>query len=119
MTKEEDFVNPDFIRKTRNAPLIPDSVGSRSKDEQIRYWRKLASSLNHAAQSIQEERDELNKLILEKEAMLVGYEKSQSSDRMMIHHQLANENEEKQKLLEENQSLHAEIRGLEERLSGN
>jgi hypothetical protein len=119
MIKEEDFVAEDFVaedwmRESRNVPLIElgDKWKVRSPEEKIKYLIKLASSLNHACQLIQKERNELNELCAKKEAQIEKLHETRLADRKMIHTQIEAENQKQQILLEENQRLHAEIEQL-------
>jgi predicted nucleic acid-binding Zn-ribbon protein len=114
--KKDNWVSGLFKRTTGNnakkITLSPEFYARPLKD-QVNYLIKLASSLNHAAQQIQEERDELSKLLFQKDGQLVKYQKQLGQDRGMIQQQLVRENQKRQELLEENQRLRAEIKRLE------
>lgn len=116
---ESDFVGDNFERYSKNAPRIDigGEFDKRSDKDKIEYLIKLASSLNHAAQLIQKERNELNDLLFSKEAQLTAAYEKITAGQMMIHKQLVRVNEEKQKLLDENQALYNEIMQLEKELA--
>lgn len=113
--EEPDFVSDLFKRESKSVELIKfsEKFMLRPDKDKIEYLIKLASSLNHAAQQIQKERDELNQLLIKKESQLKKCHEQRDQDRMMIHKQLANENKKQQVLLKENQGLREEIKGLE------
>jgi exoribonuclease II len=118
--KTKEANEPDFIveelfkRETGKVKLIQfgEKFKSQSDEAKIKYLIELASSLNHAAQQIQKERDELNKLLFLKEDLLVKCKESRSAARVMIQKQIINENEKQQELLKENQQLRKEIEEL-------
>lgn len=111
-----DFVNEQlFKRYSIGAERIQfgDAWKARPDEDKIEYLIKLASSLNQAAVKIQEERNKLNAILFTKENQLVACNKGRTQDREMIQKQLLRENETKEKLIQENQSLRAEIKRLE------
>ena len=116
--KESDFVNEQLFKRYtgKDGPLIQfgPEFEKRSMRERIRYLHKLASSLNHAAATIQGERDDLNKLLFAKERQLTQCEGKVQAAHELVHRTLANVNGEKQALLEENQGLRLEIKRLED-----
>jgi septal ring factor EnvC (AmiA/AmiB activator) len=118
---EEDFVSPRWRKYSKEAPMIPigNNIASRSDKDKFIYFHKLASSLNHAAQEIQKERDLLNKICFAKEKQIESLLEEKKKNVSMIHTQLAIKDKEKQELLEENQSLRKEIKNLENRLGNN
>lgn len=117
---DSGFFDPKVVKRmsTNKAKLIEfsDKWKARPEAERMEYLIKLASSLNHAAQEIQKERDFLNKLLFSKEEQLTKLNKQLSADRVMIQKQLVAENAKQQKLLDENAALHKEIRELETKL---
>lgn len=119
---KDDFVGKLFVRKTKKDKLklieFSKEWEARTDEEKIKYLHRLASSLNEAAQQIQKERDELNKILFQKEAELVALKKQMEVERMMIHKQLEAENKKQQKLLEENQNLRRKTRMIAEKEGG-
>ena len=116
MMEAPDFVDPIFVRESKDVKLIqfgPKWHFEKSDSDKIDYLIKLASSLNHAAQQIQSERDELNSVAIRQEEQIKALEQSRAADRQMIHKQLAAENEKHQNLLKENQGLNRRITELE------
>ena len=112
---ESDLLDPRWKRFTKQAPMIPINEGmkARSVEERFIYFHKLASSLNHAAQKIQGERDFLNKVLFEKERQIKSLQEEIEKNIKMIRSQLSNSNKQTQELLEENQALRKEIKELE------
>jgi hypothetical protein len=117
--KGTDFVDSQMFKRSakecRRIEFSPKWHARRNKDK-IEYLIKLASSLNHAAQELQKERNKLNDLCFDVERQLVECTNKRTQDQMMIHQQLQNENSAKQALLEENQMLRKEIKELEKKL---
>lgn len=113
--EEKDFVSKLFKRTSKDVKLIEfsEKFHARPEKEKIEYLIKLASSLNHAAQQIQKERDLLNKLLFAKENQLKKCQEQRTQDRIMIQKQIATENAKQQALLRENQALRSEIKELE------
>ena len=114
-TTYPDMVDERFKRHSAGAEQIQfgKEWWLRPDKDKIEYLIKLASSLNHAAVQIQKERDELNKLLFSKEEQLTESTVVRDQDRQMIQKQLLRENKAKEELLQENQSLRAEIKRLE------
>jgi len=108
----------DFVRATKNAPLIEmsEQFKKRSIRDRMRYWHKLASALNDSCQKIQAERDELNGLCAQKERQITQLEEERQRERTMIQQSLARIDKEKQDLTNENQGLYAEIKQLTKQL---
>ena len=113
-----DELAEGFTRDTTKVPLIEmsEQFKKRSVRDRMKYWHKLASSLNHCCQKIQSERDELNSLCFQKEAQITQLRQDSQRDRAMIQNTLARINREKQDLTSENQGLYAEIKQLTEQL---
>lgn len=122
----EEFKNaPDLVdeltikRHSKDAKQIQfgDQFDERPKSDQIKYLKKLTSSLNHAVILIQKERNELNTICFLKEAQLVKCQKQLASNQAMIQKQLMAHNQVKESLLSENQNLYAEIKKLNGRVN--
>jgi septal ring factor EnvC (AmiA/AmiB activator) len=120
-------ISPDFVDETKyerhSEAAVPIKFGkkwlARSNKDKIEYLIKLASSLNHAAVKIQEERNELSGILFEKERQLTACIKGRDQDREMIQKQLLKENATKQMqakqlqvLTMEKKELRAEIKRL-------
>lgn len=116
--KLPDFVSDLFKRESKQCPQIEFSVEfeARPAQDKIKYLKSLASSCNWAAAKIQDERDKLNKLLFDKEALVTQLHEKLEADRQMINKTLMRINGEKQKLTDENQSLYAEIKQLQKQL---
>lgn len=69
---------------------------SSSNEEKIEYLQKLASTMNHAASLIQEERNELNKLCELKEQQIEKMKEAMEANNAMLQSEIAKINEERQ-----------------------
>lgn len=78
----------------------------------IEYLEKLASSMNHAASILQDERNELNRLIILKEQQLTKLSESLRQNNDMIQQQIGAMNEERQSFNAAAANMKAEIRQL-------
>lgn len=116
MNNKSDFVDKMFKRHSKSAELIQfgEEFEKRPDKEKIKYLIKLASSLNHAAVTIQGERNKLNDLLFLKESQLVNCKKDRERDQIIIHRQLGKENEIKNAQMDEIQKLHAKIARLKD-----
>ena len=118
--KGKDFVmeglhrlDPDIV--VDKAPKI--AWGHRYKmwsdARKLKYLENLASSMNHAAFLIQNERDELNVLCEKKEAMLMTMASNLDGNNGMIQHQMTLLNEERQLWNKAASDMKKRIRELE------
>jgi len=79
--------------------------GGFNDKEKIEYLEKLASTMNHAAYLIQEERNGLLKLIDKKEDMVERAKKAMDENNEMVQIELNKVNKERQKANANGQSL--------------
>ena len=86
----------------------------KSDAEKIMYLEKLASSMNHAAALIQNERNELCNLCELKERQLVKMAEAVQTNNAMLQHEVTRMNEQRQILNAELARLNAEVRALKE-----
>lgn len=68
-----------------------------SNEEKIEYLEKLASTMNHAASLIQDERNQLNKLCELKEQQIEKLKEAMDANNNMLQSEMAKINEERQK----------------------
>lgn len=85
----------------------------RSLRDQIKYLKKLSSSLNEACQQIQKERDMAYNFTNKMNEDVKLAIQTRTRDRELIHKQMGSANEKHQKLITENQGLYKEIKKLE------
>jgi septal ring factor EnvC (AmiA/AmiB activator) len=114
-SKDINFVDEKlFKRISKDIKLIEfgEEFYLRSDRLKIEYLVKLASSLNHAAVTIQEERNKLNDLLYQKERQLVSCKKQRSQEQEMIQKQLLKENATKQAQAERLETLTMEKKRL-------
>jgi len=84
--------------------------------EKVRYCERLASTMNHAAATIQKERDQLNDLLHMKEMQLKAGGAAMGQNNSMIQDQITKHNAEKQALQQAVAEKNARIRELEKQL---
>ena len=97
------------------APIIAwgDRYNMWDDTRKIKYLEKLASSMNHAAFLIQNERDELNVLCENKEKMIIAMASNLDGNNGMIQQQMMKLNEERQLWNKSAADMKARIRELE------
>ena len=78
---------------------------SSSNEEKIEYLEKLASTMNHAASLIQDERNQLNKLCDLKEQQIEKLKEAMDANNNMLQSEVAKINEERQKFNESKAGL--------------
>ncbi len=83
--------------------------------KKIKYLEELASSMNHAAFLVQNERDELNVLCARKEKMLNTLSQNLEGNNGMIQQQITLLNEERQTWNKAAAEMKAKIRELEDK----
>ena len=91
---------------------------SSSNEEKIDYLEKLASTMNHAASLIQDERNQLNKLCELKEQQIEKLKEAMDANNTMLQSEVAKINEERQKFNEskaglKGQALKARLKSLQ------
>ena len=91
---------------------------SSSNEEKIEYLEKLASTMNHAASLIQDERNQLNKLCELKEQQIEKLKAAMDQNNGMLQSEVAKINEERQKFNEskaglKGQALKARLKSLQ------
>ena len=91
---------------------------SSSNEEKIDYLEKLASTMNHAASLIQDERNQLNKLCELKEQQIEKLKEAMDANNNMLQSEVAKINEERQKFNEskaglKGQALKARLKSLQ------
>ena len=111
---DSEHMDEGWERKSENAPLIglPKDFDQRTDADKIKWLHKIASSLDQACQMIIAERTEANKLLFLKENRIVNLTVTVQKLKINMHKMLTTANAEKQKLLEENKGLYAEIKEL-------
>jgi exonuclease VII small subunit len=72
---------------------------------QLRYLKKLACAMNHAADLLQQERDELNRILFKKEQIIKDIYKKYADQTDLLNAELSTFNKNKQELLERVQNL--------------
>lgn len=86
---------------------------SRSDEGKIEYLEKLASTMNHAAAVIQDERNQLNELCDKKEKQIESMKVAIDQNNEMIQQQVTKMNSERQLYNQAIAELKAKIRSLE------
>lgn len=111
----EGFEKIDQSLILRNPPRIRWGSGYQEKSpgDKIIYLEKLASAMNHAAFLVQGERDELNRLIILKEAQLLKQSDSVSKNNAMLQQEVTKMNTERQGFNDAVKKLNQRIRELE------
>lgn len=121
-THEEltDMVVEGFKRLDNNIldkrpPKIVWMEGFEKKEDKVKieYLKKLASTMNNAARLIQDERDELARLMALKEAQLEKLSEQLSMNNLMLQDQVTKMNEQRQGYITEVSRLSRKIRELE------
>ena len=113
----KDSMEADFIAKgfrkldskflTRRPPKIKwgKMYLALSDAEKIEYLQKLASTMNHAASLVQDERNELSKLCELKEGQIQQMKKAMVANDSMLHSEVEKINAERQSFNESKSGL--------------
>jgi len=117
----DDFVGAGFHRLDENLISIrPPKInwGNLYREKfddtrKIEYLEKLASTMNHAAALIQDERNQLNGLMEKKEAQLESMAKAIEANNEMLQSEVTRMNAERQGYNREIKRLNNKIRELE------
>ena len=117
---QDDFVGAGFRRLDGRAivqhpPMIKWGTGYQRMTlrERIRYLERVASAMNHAAATIQGERDELNRLIALKEKQVQAAKIALDQNNDMIEREITKMNAERQRYNAAIAELRARVRELE------
>lgn len=120
MSKQDDLLAEGFEKidqslVLRNPPKIKwgKEYQEKSSDDKIRYLEKLASAMNHAAFLIQGERDELNRLMILKEAQLLQMADSVNKNNAMLQQEVTKMNTDRQSFNDAVKKLNQRIKALE------
>lgn len=82
-------------------------------DKKIAYLTKFSEAMNHAADTIQKERDELGALVEKKEAQLEAMKAGLEANNHMLQGEITQMNDYKQQVNANTAKLNARIRELE------
>lgn len=114
---QDDFVGAGFQRLDATAieqhpPKIKwgQLYRDMSMRAKIRYLERLASAMNHAAATIQNERDALGALCEKKEQQLATMARAVEQNNAMLQSEVTRMNEDRQQMLKEVARLRAELR---------
>ena len=109
---QADFVGQGFEKLDDNlisthAPKIKWGLKYQgfTDKEKIKYLEKLASTMNHAAHLIQEERNELLILNAKQEQMLIAIGEAMEANNDMLHSEIIKVNDERKEMNEQGQKL--------------
>lgn len=94
-----------------------DEYKSWPVEKRLEYAEKLASSMNHAADILQKERDELIKTMVQQDLKLKANVKSYLNQGELMHKELGAADAEKQVLYQEIVSLKSQVKDLTRRLA--
>lgn len=124
LLKEDDLVEAGFERLDQRllddrAPKIKwgHIYEKWPADRKLTYLEKLATSMNHAASLIQDERNQLVTLVELKEQQIEQAQKDVNANNAMLQAQITKHNAEKQDLLKASMALQAEIKTLKAEVS--
>ena len=106
-------LDPELVKHKPPTISWGDKYKMWDDTKKIKYLEKLASSMNHAAFLIQNERDELNVLCENKEKMIIAMSSNLDGNNGMIQHQMMKLNEERQLWNKSAAEMKAKIRELE------
>ena len=116
---DDDFVAAGFERLDpklieKRPPKISWGMlyQEKSEEEKVKYLEKLASSMNHAARLIQDERDQLMELCALKEGQLTQMAEAVQINNEMLQQEVIRMNEQRQFYNAEVMRLNAEIKEL-------
>jgi flagellar capping protein FliD len=118
---EEDLTEAGF-HKVENVQQHPPKINwgpiykkSTTEKDRLAYAEKLAASMNHAANLIQGERDQLGQLCEKKELQIESMKIALEQNNQMIQEQITKMNAERQLYNQEISRLKAELRNLEKK----
>lgn len=105
----------------REVPVIPrppkihwgEEFLSWNDQKKLDYLMKFAEAMNHAAATIQDERDALGRLVELKEKQLEQQQAAMEANNMMLQTEIGKMNEYKQETMANIAKLNARIRELE------
>lgn len=86
-------------------------------EKRLDYAEKLASSMNHAADLLQEERNRLLEIATQQEIKLKAYAKSHLEQGNLVQRELAAADVEKQQLYQEIVQLKAQVKNLQSQVT--
>ena len=120
LINEPDFLVEGFHKlddsvleaRAPRVTLLP-KFHERSHEAQVAYLLKLASTMNHAAKLIQDERDAMVKLLEKKEEQLEKMAAAVAANNDMLQREVTRMNEQRQGYNEEVMRLGKQIRELE------
>lgn len=116
---EDDLIVAGFKKIEKINVINPPKINwgmiykEKTADEKIEYLEKLASSMNHAAKLIQDERNELGRLCELKETQLTKMNASLIANNNMIQQEITKMNLMRQDYNEQIKTLSSKIRELE------
>jgi len=117
--KREDYiadgfhvVDEKYISKRPPKIRWGNKYKAWSDKEKIKYLEEFACSYNHAVALIQDERDELNRLIMLKEDQLTRMSKAMTQNNAMLQSEITQMNLERQGFNNTVKKLDAEIKEL-------
>lgn len=110
----EGFHVVDEKYLSKRAPKIQWGTTYRAwtNAEKVKYLEEFACSYNHAVALIQDERDELNRLIFLKEAQLTKMSEAIAQNNSMLQSEIVKMNEQRQGFNQTIKKLDAEIKEL-------
>ena len=119
LPEQSDFIGAGFKEVEhfkKDPPMIKWGMVYRNKmddGEKIKYLEKLASAMNHAADLIQKERDELMEICEKKEEQIKSLDKSLQQNNTMIQGEINRANQKQQESNRIIAGLNQKIRELE------
>ena len=118
--EEQEPISEEVIRKrvSKDAPPISwtGEFDDLPQEKKIIYLKKLTSSLNHALDLMQEERNELAQVVKNQEATIENIETKLSVQASIMQQQLMNDNAEKEVMKQEAVKLKGELKKLKKDL---
>lgn len=113
-TVEDGLLKLDQKWLKQNPPRISwgDKFSDWEVDKQIRYLKRLASTMNHAAFLLQNDLRSCNKLLVQKEARITQMTKDLAANNVMLQQMAASLNDERQKSNAHAASLNKEMKAL-------
>ncbi len=93
-----------------------DGFHKRTSEDQYSYLLRLASTMNHAAKLMQDERDKMVKLVETKEQQLEKQKLAMQANNDMVQRIVTQVNDEKQKMFDTIAERNTKIRELEAKL---
>ena len=105
-------LDPELIEKRPPKIRWGELYKKLSDEAKIRYLEKLASTMNHAASLIQNERNQLMELCALKEQQLIKMSEAVSKNNAMLQHEVTRMNEQRQGYNRELARLNAQVREL-------